>query len=85
MYYFGYFVVETYRQLGYNGYKKQRDCRIMDNTLILVDYDNVYVTLKNNYRDFRNPNIMYDVITNIKEHYKTDNVLNYKFRFIKNK
>lgn len=50
----------------------------MDNTLILVDYDNVFVTLKNNYRDFRNPNIMYDVITKIKDHYKTDNIVNYK-------
>ena len=24
----------------------------MDNTMILVDYDNVFVTLKNNYRDY---------------------------------
>lgn len=47
----------------------------MDNTLILVDYDNVFVTLKNNYRDFRKPNIMYDVITKIKEHYAGDNIL----------
>lgn len=47
----------------------------MDNTLILVDYDNIFITLKNNYRDYRNPNIMYEVITKIKEKYKTDNVL----------
>lgn len=47
----------------------------MDNTLILVDYDNVFVTLKNNYRDFKKPNIMYDVITKIKEHYTGDNIL----------
>lgn len=47
----------------------------MDNTLILVDYDNIFITLKNNYRDYRNPNIMYDVITKIKEKYKTDNIL----------
>lgn len=46
-----------------------------DNTLILVDYDNVYVTLKNNYRDFRRPNIMYDVITEIRKHYSADNVI----------
>ena len=49
-----------------------------DNTLILVDYDNVYVTLKNNYRDFKNPNIMYDVITEIKKHYSADNILSYR-------
>lgn len=47
----------------------------MNNTLILVDYDNVFVTLKNNYRDFKQPNIMYDVITKIKEYYADDNVL----------
>lgn len=51
---------------------------VKDNTLILVDYDNVFITLKNNYRDFRNPNIMYDVITKVKEHYKEDNILSYK-------
>lgn len=50
----------------------------MDNILILVDYDNVFVTLKNNYRDFRNPNIMYDVITQIKEKYKDDNILSFR-------
>lgn len=50
----------------------------MDNILILVDYDNVFVTLKNNYRDFRNPNIMYDVITKIKEKYKDDNILSFR-------
>lgn len=49
-----------------------------DNTLILVDYDNVYVTLKNNYRDFRNPNIMYDVITEVKKYYSDDNILSYR-------
>lgn len=47
----------------------------MDNTLILVDYDNVFVTLKNNYRDFRNPNIMYDVVSKIKDKYSGDNIL----------
>ncbi|RFZ75936.1 NYN domain-containing protein [Lacrimispora amygdalina] len=46
-----------------------------ENTIILVDYDNVFVTLKNNYRDFRNPNIMYDVITKIKQNYENDNIL----------
>lgn len=50
----------------------------MDNTLILVDYDNVFVTLKNNYRNFRNPNIMYDVISKIKENYADDNILSYR-------
>ena len=49
-----------------------------DNTLILVDYDNVYVTLKNNYRDFKNPNIMYDVITEVKKYYSDDNILSYR-------
>lgn len=51
---------------------------IVDNTLILVDYDNVFVTLKYNYRDYKNPNIMYDVITKIKEKYNEDNILTYK-------
>ena len=50
----------------------------MDNTMILVDYDNVFVTLKNNYRDFRNPFIMYEVISKIREEYKDDNILSYK-------
>jgi Uncharacterized conserved protein len=50
----------------------------MDNVLILVDYDNVFVTLKNNYRDFRKPNIMYDIITNIKEKYKNSNILSFR-------
>lgn len=49
-----------------------------DNTLILVDYDNVYVTLKNYYRDLDKPNVMYDVITQIKEKYKDDNILSYR-------
>ena len=47
----------------------------MENTLILIDYDNVFITLKNNYRDYKNPNIMYEVITKIKEKYKDDNIL----------
>ncbi len=50
----------------------------MANTMILVDYDNVFVTLKNNYRDFRNPFIMYDVISKIREEYNDDNILSYK-------
>lgn len=45
------------------------------NTIILIDYDNVYVTLKNNYRDFVNPDIMYDVITKIRNSYNEDNIL----------
>lgn len=54
------------------------DARIRDNTLVLVDYDNVYVTLKNNYRDFKKPNIMYDVVTKIKERYAEDNLLSFR-------
>lgn len=50
----------------------------MDNTIILVDYDNVFVTLKNNYRDFCNPTVMYRVITKIKENYPFDNILSCK-------
>lgn len=50
----------------------------MNNTIILVDYDNVFVTLKNNYRDFRFPNIMYDVITDIRQKYSNDNIIIYK-------
>lgn len=47
----------------------------ISNTIILIDYDNVFVTLKNNYRDFSNPNIMYDVITEIRNSYSDDNIL----------
>lgn len=55
--------------------KIEREKLKLDNTLILVDYDNVFVTLKNNYRDFKNPNIMYDVISKIIEKYSGDNIL----------
>lgn len=54
------------------------DNNVKDNTLILVDYDNVFVTLKNYYRDLDRPNVMYDVITEIKELYKDDNILSYR-------
>lgn len=50
----------------------------MDNTIILVDYDNVYVTLKNYYRNILRPDIMYDVITEIRKRYNNDNVLSIK-------
>lgn len=50
----------------------------MDKTIILVDYDNVFVTLKNNYRDFKHPNVMYDIITKIRDKYKNDKILSLK-------
>ena len=50
----------------------------MDKTIILVDYDNVFVTLKNNYRDFKLPNVMYDIITKIRDKYKNDKILSLK-------
>lgn len=49
-----------------------------DNTLILVDYDNVFVTLNNLYKNFKHPNIMYDIITKIRKQYKHDNILSIK-------
>lgn len=35
-------------------------------------------TLQNTYRDFKNPFIMYDVISKIRERYKDDNIICFK-------
>lgn len=49
-----------------------------DNILILVDYDNVFITLEKYYRDFKNRNIMYDVIPQIQQLYKKENIIGTK-------
>lgn len=52
--------------------------KVKENTIILVDYDNVFITLENNYRDFQHKTIMYDVITKIRHKYASDNILCFK-------
>lgn len=50
----------------------------MKNTVILVDYDNVFVTLERNYETFQYDDLKYSIIEKIRERYKDDNILCYQ-------
>ena len=48
---------------------------INSNTAILVDYDNVFISMEQYYRDFSQPLLPYTVIQSIRDHYMSHNIL----------